>query len=222
MNKWAELGGLNGKCTISAPTNHDVLSISRGMRSKLREVGRLGDDVAKLQVVDTAGNQTSLDIAIGDKLMLLKRAQGVVEGSNLTRDVGYNGSLVELVDLDRDGKTIIVKTATGKVFRVPLANLRDKETGRLMLGYGYALTIDKAQGITSDNHINALLNGTDAIDAKKFYVNESRHRKRCVTMIDRDAELENIKRKLAIGVKLPPEPEEALKNTRSEISRNAR
>lgn len=210
VGKWVELGGLNGKCTISAPTNHDVLSISRGMRSKLREVGRLGDDVAKLQVVDTAGNQTSLDIAIGDKLMLLKKAQGVVEGSNLTRDVGYNGSLVELVDLDRDGKRIVVKTQTGKVFRVPLANLRDKETGRLMLGYGYALTIDKAQGITSDNHINALLAGTDAIDAKKFYVNESRHRKRCVTMIDRDAEIENIKRKLAIGVKLPPVPEQAL------------
>lgn len=211
VSKWVELGGLNGKCTISAPTNHDVLSISRGMRSKLREVGRLGEDVAKLQVVDTAGNQTNLDIAIGDKLMLLKKVQGVVEGSNLTRDVGYNGSLVELVDLDRDGEKLIVKTATGKIFRVPLANLKDKETGRLMLGYGYALTIDKAQGITSDNHINALLAGTDAIDAKKFYVNESRHRKRCVTMLDREAELENIKRKLAIGVKLLPEPEEALR-----------
>jgi hypothetical protein len=211
VDQWVDLGGLNGKCTISAPTNHDVLSISRGMRSKLRGVGRLGDDVARLKVVDTAGNQTNLDIAIGDKLMLLKKTQGVVEGSNLRRDVGYNGSLVELVDIDRENEKIIVKTQTGKIFRVRLANLKDKETGRLMLGYGYALTIDKAQGITSDNHINALLAGTDAIDAKKFYVNESRHRKRCVTMLDREAELENIKRKLAIGVKLPPEPEEALR-----------
>jgi hypothetical protein len=38
--------------------------------------------------------------------------------------------------------------------------LADRETGLLMLGFGHALTIDAAQGITSDEHINALPRGT--------------------------------------------------------------
>ncbi|MFN7192624.1 MAG: hypothetical protein ACK5U4_14415, partial [Rhodospirillales bacterium] len=118
--------------------------------------------------------------------------------------------IVTLLDIDPMKEEMTVKTATDTVFRVPYKNIRDKETGALMIGYGYALTIDKAQGITSDNHINALLGGTAIIDAKKFYVNESRHRHRCVTMIDKEAELDNIKRKLAIGEKLEGDTRSAL------------
>jgi hypothetical protein len=209
VDKWVELGGLEGKCSISAPTNHDVMSISRGMRGKLRQAGRLDADRARLATVDVAGNETNIDLAVGDKVMLYKRTQGILD-SGKRRDVGYNGSVVTLLDIDEAAATMRVKTATDTVFTIPFANLRDRDTGALMLGYGYALTIDKAQGITSDNHINALLGGTAAIDAKKFYVNESRHRHRCVTVLDRETELESLRRKLAIGVKLPSDPKDAL------------
>ncbi|MCA3267138.1 MAG: relaxase domain-containing protein, partial [Azospirillum sp.] len=210
IDQWVALRGLDGKCSISAPTNHDVLSISRGMRGKLREVGRLGEDIAKLPVVDTAGNEASLDLARGDKIMFLKRVDGVDPRTDARRIAGYNGSVVELLDVDLQREQMRVKTANDVVLDIKFKNFQDRESGRAMLGYGYALTIDKAQGITSDNHINALLGGTAAIDAKKFYVNESRHRHRCVTMLDREAELENLRRKLAIGVKLPDDPREAL------------
>jgi hypothetical protein len=210
IDQWVALRGLDGKCSISAPTNHDVLSISRGMRGKLREVGRLGEDIAKLPVVDTAGNEASLDLARGDKIMFLKRVDGVDPRTDSRRIAGYNGSVVTLLDVDLQREKLRVKTQNDVVLDIKFKNLQDRESGRAMLGYGYALTIDKAQGITSDNHINALLGGTAAIDAKKFYVNESRHRHRCVTMLDREAELENLRRKLAIGVKLPNDPREAL------------
>ena len=39
--------------------------------------------------------------------------------------------------------------------------LMDDETKRLLLGHGHAITIDSAQGITSDEHINALPRGTE-------------------------------------------------------------
>jgi hypothetical protein len=210
IDKWVELGGLNGKCSISAPTNADVMAISRGMRGKIRTAGKLGNDVARISSIDVAGNETKIEVAIGDKLMLYKKTQGVSEKSNKKMVCGYNGSIVTLLDIDPMKEEMTVKTATDTVFRVPYKNIRDKETGALMIGYGYALTIDKAQGITSDNHINALLGGTAIIDAKKFYVNESRHRHRCVTMIDKEAELDNIKRKLAIGEKLEGDTRSAL------------
>jgi len=41
--------------------------------------------------------------------------------------------------------------------------LRDEESGRLLLGFGYALTIDAAQGLTSDEHIDALPRGTAGV-----------------------------------------------------------
>jgi hypothetical protein len=49
-------------------------------------------------------------------------------------------------------------------------------TGRLLLGFGHALTIDVAQGITSDEHINALPRGTAGVTGFTTYVAESRRR----------------------------------------------
>ena len=45
--------------------------------------------------------------------------------------------------------------------------LIDAETARLKLGFGHAMTIDAAQGITSDEHINALPRGSAGITAFK-------------------------------------------------------
>jgi hypothetical protein len=61
--------------------------------------------------------------------------------------------------------------------------LRDQETNRVLLGFGHALTIDSAQGITSGEHINALPRGTAGITAFKAYTAESRHITQVHTMI---------------------------------------
>jgi hypothetical protein len=56
-----------------------------------------------------------------------------------------------------------------------------------MLGFGHALTIDAAQGITSDEHINALPRGTSGVTAFTTYVAESRSRGATWTVISEGA-----------------------------------
>ncbi len=77
--------------------------------------------------------------------------------------------------------------------------MRDDESGRLLLGFGHALTIDSAQGITSGEHINALPRGTAGITAFKSYVAESRHVSQVHTIISEAATFEAVKRKRALG-----------------------
>jgi len=61
----------------------------------------------------------------------------------------------------------------GRVGHVQWRRLRDRDTGRLLLGYGHCLTVDSAQGITSGEHINVLLSqiGQSAIPTSNFQHN---------------------------------------------------
>jgi len=81
--------------------------------------------------------------------------------------------------------------------------LKDSRSDRLLLGFGHALTIDSAQGITSGEHINALPRGTAGITAFKSYVAESRHVTQVYTVISEAAAFEAVKRSRAVGDKEP-------------------
>ena len=82
-----------------------------------------------------------------------------------------------------------LRTKDGRVADVEWRRLADSETGRLLLGFGHALTIDAAQGITSDEHINALPRGTSGVTAFTTYVAESRSRGTTWTVISEGARL---------------------------------
>jgi hypothetical protein len=77
--------------------------------------------------------------------------------------------------------------------------LEDSKTGRLLLGFGHAMTVDAAQGITSDEHINALPRGTAGITGFKAYVAESRARGTTWTMISDEATFDAVRRQRALG-----------------------
>jgi len=81
--------------------------------------------------------------------------------------------------------------------------LKDSRSDRLLLGFGHALTIDSAQGITSGEHINALPRGTAGITAFKSYVAESRHVTQVHTIISEAATFEAVKRERALGDQEP-------------------
>lgn len=53
---------------------------------------------------------------------------------------------------------------------------QDARTGKVMLGFGYAMTIDAAQGLTPDEHINAMPRGADLATGFTSYVGERRAR----------------------------------------------
>ena len=80
-----------------------------------------------------------------------------------------------------------------------MAALRRQRIGRLLLGFGDALTIDAAQGITSDEHINALPRGTAGVSAFTTYVAESRSRGTTWTVISEGALFEAERHRQALG-----------------------
>ena len=57
-----------------------------------------------------------------------------------------------------------------------LAGGPPRRSGRVRLAYGDCLTIDSSQGLTSDEHVNALPGGSRSVQGFKAYVAESRHR----------------------------------------------
>jgi hypothetical protein len=74
-------------------------------------------------------------------------------------------------------------------------------SNRLLLGFGHALMIDAAQGLTSDEHINALPRGTGGVTAFTSYVDvdESRSRGTTWTIISEGALLEAARHRQALG-----------------------
>lgn len=101
--------------------------------------------------------------------------------------------------LGRSFDGIRLRTKDGRVADVEWRRLADDATGRVLLGVGHALTIDAAQGITSDEHINALPRGTSGVTAFTTYVAESRSRGTTWTVISEAAVMEAERHRQALG-----------------------
>ena len=99
--------------------------------------------------------------------------------------IGSNGDVVTVVG--RVEKAVKLRDAAGRVGDVEWRRMMDPGSDRLLLGFGHALTIDSAQGITSGEHINALPRGTAGITSFKAYTAESWHITQVWTMISEAA-----------------------------------
>ena len=172
--------------TASALTNADAAEISRAIRARLKARGELGADEAIYAAIDNRGEQYELPVATGDRFRLYKQTAATIDGKR--GFIGANGDVVEVVRRAEDG--LVLRNKDGRVGHVQWRRLRDRDTGRLLLGYGHCLTVDSAQGITSGDHINALPRGSAGITAFKGYVAESRHEHVAWTMVGEWAERE--------------------------------
>ena len=175
--------GSKSGISISAPTNDDAAEISQAVRQRLKRRGEIGGDEVVYKAIDQRGQSYDLAIATGDKLRLFRRTWGDVDGKK--REIGNNGDVVEVLDQSLNG--VRLRTKDGRIAEVEWRRLSDEETGRLLLGFGHALTIDSAQGITSDEHINALPRGTSGVTGFTSYVAESRSRGTTWTVISEAA-----------------------------------
>ena len=181
--------------TISALTNQDAADISRAVRERLKARGEVGSDERVHEAVDQRGDTYDLPIATGDKVRLYRRTYAIINGK--PGFIGNNGDVVDVVSQSEKG--LQLRDAQGRVGNVRWPTLCDIESRRLLLGFGHALTIDSAQGITSGEHINALPRGTAGITAFKSYVAESRHVSQVHTIISEAATFEAVKRTRALG-----------------------
>jgi phage/plasmid primase-like uncharacterized protein len=169
------------RISISAPTNFDAHEIARVVRQRRRAMGEVGPDLAHVSTTDGHGNGRSVDLAVGDRVRLFASTRGIFvdeQGRRKSASVGDNGTVLEIVAVDRH-EGLRLRGESGKVAFVSWHALRDKRgSGRLLLGSGEVLTTDSSQGITSDEHIDAMPAGSSAVPRGKAYVAASRHRVR--------------------------------------------
>ncbi|MDE1905045.1 MAG: relaxase domain-containing protein [Rhodospirillales bacterium] len=200
--------------TVSAPTNDDVAEISLAIRERLKRRGEIGGNEKSYKAIDQRGQHFDLSIATGDRVRLFRRVWGTVDG--VGRDVGNNGDVLEV--LDQNATHLRVRNKRGEVAEIEWRRLRDEKSGRLLLGFGHALTIDAAQGLTSDEHINALPRGTAGVTAFTSYVAESRSRGATWTVISEGALLEAERRRQAMGDITPITKERLWKRAAEDMS----
>ena len=181
--------------TISALTNEDAADISRAVRARLKARGEIGGDERTYEAVDQRGEVYDLPLATGDRVRLFRKTAARIEGK--PGFIGSNGDIVEIVSWTERGP--VMRNSDGRVGEVQWRRLMDSRSDRLLLGFGHALTVDAAQGITSGEHINALPRGTAGITAFKNYVAESRHASQVHTIISEVAVFEAVKHSRAMG-----------------------
>ncbi len=181
--------------TVSAPTNDDAAEISSAIRDRLKARGEITGPERVYAAIDQRGQQYDLTLAEGDRVRLFRKTWGSIDGRN--QQVGNNGDVVTV--LAQDSEHLTVRTKEGQTAKIEWRRLADTDSNRVLLGLGHALTIDAAQGLTSDEHINALPRGTAGVTAFTSYVAESRAKGTTWTVISEGALLEAERHRQALG-----------------------
>ena len=196
--------GSKGGITVSAPTNADTADLSRAIRDRMQVRGELRNDEQVYEAIDQRGEHYAIPIATGDKLRLFRRTWAKINGKG--GSIGNNGDIVEVVGRMANG--LVLRDKAGRLGEVEWKRLEHKATGRLLVGFGHAMTIDAAQGITSDEHINALPRGTAGMTGFTAYVAESRARGTTWTMISDVATFDAVRSRRALGDLTPIKAED--------------
>jgi phage/plasmid primase-like uncharacterized protein len=217
-----DAGGPGYNVTVSAPTNADALAIGRAIRARRQARGEVGPDRAAVRATDGAGNAYTLPLAVGDRVRLFARTRGVFAGAGgrgKSAAIGDNGSVLEVAEV-RPSRGLVLRTAAGKEGFVAWEKLRDEASGRVRLAYGDCLTIDSSQGLTSDEHVNALPAGSRAVTGFKAYVAESRHRVASWLVGSAGAELRDAAERRPMNAPPPADPAaEAWENVARNLAR---
>ena len=185
--------------TVSTLTNQDAADVSRAIRGRLKQRGELVEDEVVYKAVDQRGELFELPIATGDRIRLFSRTWAQIDGKG--GPIGNNGDIVEVAGKWAGG--LLLRDRDGRVGQVDWKRLEDAKTGRVLAGFGHAMTVDAAQGITSDEHINALPRGSGGMTGFTAYVAESRARGATWTLISDEATLEAVRNKRALGDQTP-------------------
>lgn len=200
--------------TISALTNADAADISRAVRTRLKTRGELGEDERVYAAISRTKETYDMPLATGDKVRLYKKTSASIDGRH--GFIGSNGDVVEIAGWTEGG--VVLRDATGREGAVDWSKLTDQETGRKLLGFGHALTVDSAQGITTGEHINALPRGTAGSTGFKTYTAESRHVSQVYTMISEAALFEAVKHRRALGDQAPVTTDDLWKRAAEDMS----
>jgi hypothetical protein len=125
--------------------------------------------------------------------------------------------VVEVRQLRDDG--ILVRNAAGAEGMVMWDKIRARPDAPVRLTYGYALTVDTAQGSTATEHIHALPSGSAATHGFKTYVAATRHRQTNWLVIDEDSERREILNRAMLGHKIEVTEQDVWQNIAKNVER---
>jgi hypothetical protein len=108
-----------------------------------------------------------------------------------------NGDVVEVRALGAEG--MLVRNAAGAEGVVAWRKIQKAPGEPVRLAYGYATTVDVAQGSTATEHIHALLSGSQATHGLKGYVAASRHQRTNWIVIDEASERRQLVGRTMLG-----------------------
>jgi len=203
--------------SISTPTNQDARAISEAIRRRLQESGELGRNRMTLAAIDkNTGEQCGMPIATGEKIRLFARTNAAMADGRKGA-IGDNGSILEIASIRRNG--LVLRNEHGREGFVKWETLADKATGRMRVAYGYAMTTNTAQGITTTEHIFATPGGSQTTDGFKSYVSGSRHRERDYWLTSEGAERREIEGRRPLGDPRPVREHDIWTNWTRNISR---
>jgi hypothetical protein len=206
------------RVTITTLTNAEAADISRAIRDRLKARGEIGTDGTNYKAVVYRGEKPEffdLPIATGDRLRMYRKTVARIDGKRAT--IGNNGDIVEVIRKTSAG--LVLRNARGQTAEIDWKRLSDPKTGRLLLGFGHAFTIDAAQGMsTKGEHINALPHGTAATSAFKTYTAESRATGRTHTLISKAAVHAAVQRSRSLGDVTPMTEEDLWKEVAKDAS----
>ena len=181
--------------TVSALTNEDAADISRAIRERLKARGEVSENERIVKAINQGGQTYDLALATGDRVRLYKKTYALIDGR--PGFIGSNGAVVEVAGWTDDG--VVLRNGDGEEGRVTWNRLTDRATGRMLLSYGHAVTVDSAQGTTAEEHINAMPRGSAGATGFKSYTAESRHVQHAYTVVSEIAVFEAIKNRRALG-----------------------
>jgi hypothetical protein len=212
----ANQGDARFTLSVSTVSNQDVLEIGAAIRSKRRQAGEIGADVVTKSAVDNSNQPYKLPLAVGDKVRLFDR---VYDAAKPGRDkvLANNGSIVEIVDLTTKG--MVIKNAADEIGTVRWSALQKRASDPIRLTYGYAMTRNLAQGITSSEHIDAPLDGTRSTNIFSAYVAMSRHKQKSWVVLNEGAIRQSISSKWVDGHAEPLRPADVLRRAAEDMSR---
>ena len=211
--------------SVSAPTNADALMLARAIRARRRTAGELAGPDHLVAATDNVGRKFEVTLAVGDKVRLYARTPAR-SSSGQTLEIGVNGSVLEIEAIEPDGPQpggIRLRDASGRSGLVAWTTLLhpegDPAEPRYRLGYGDVLTIDSIQGVTSEESIFVMPNGSDRVDAFRGYTAASRHRAQSYVIVGEAAERAAIAVRRPIGARRPVTEDEIWDRVAANLSR---
>jgi hypothetical protein len=149
-----------------------------------------------LDATDRNGDTYRLALAVGDRVRLFDRVHDArVPGRKSV--LANNGEVVEIRELTDNG--MIVRNAAGAEGLVAWRRIQARPEAPVRLTYGYAMTVDTAQGSTATEHIHAMPGGSHAIHSFKAYTAASRHERTTWMVVDEAAERRHLASRSMIG-----------------------